>query len=214
MKKLIYTAVLFIAFQSFSQTKLISHKSHSGNNNLFKISVENNLFDISGSNFGEAPMRIIKNAQLDTLVFIDNDKVVMITSEYCKDQFGSKIVTISNGKDERPSNELGVFWKSGKDTLVNHPLFSRKNSLDSIKKVLTEEYFFKNNIEDVVIIGHESNYHNTIKSKKEKKKTTPFLGTLTMDTKTLTLFSLLLISSVLSFILWKQQQTKLRTEKS
>lgn len=214
MKKLIGTAILLVAFTSFSQTKLISHKSHGGDNAHFRVSVENNLFDISGSNFGEAPMRIVKNAQLDTLIFIENDKVVMITSEYCKDQFGSKIVTISNGKDERPSNELGVIWKLGKDTLVNHPLFSRKNSLDSIKKVLTEEYFFKNKIEDVVFIGHESNFQNNIKNKKEKKKTVPFLGVLTIENKKMNLLLLLLVSSVLSFILWKKNQSKLRTEKS
>lgn len=150
-----------IATSGFCQTKLISHKSHSGSMATFGMAVENNLFDIGESNFGEYPYRTIVTSQLDSVIFISEDKAVMITSEHCSSQHISIQDTIDNDK---------IFWQAGRDTVLNHQLFSQRHSLDSIKTVLKTKYNFRNEIDKVVFIGYDNDKKALRKENRKKKK--------------------------------------------
>ncbi len=178
MRKIIPLTILLFSAYSFSQTKLISYRSHSGNTSFFKEAVEKNLFDMGLSNMGEVPIRRVTNAQLDTVIYVSPNKSVMVTSEYC-DTFPLMQYTDSLTSDSVFENYKirgSRFWKAGKDTLYSHPLFSKKNKLDSIKHVLKHEYNFRNDIEDVIFIG----FDNESKVSKEKKKKK---GTITVGYK-------------------------------
>ena len=151
MRRLLCVFSLFLCVQfCFSQTKLIAHKRHSGTD--FHYALSNNTSDIKDSNFGEAPTRLIKTANLDSVIYIDDKKAIMVTSGYCREM--------------RVIDSMSV-WKPGRDTVYNHDLFSRKHQLDSIKQVLKTEYNFKNDIDKVVFIGYDNGKKVTKRKKKE-----------------------------------------------
>jgi len=183
---------------SFSQTKLISHKSHSGSDSNFRIALEKNLFDIGDSNLGDVPYREVKNAQLDTVIYISKGKSVMKTSEYCKIE--NKYNRINEDKS------LGNFWKKGTDTLLNHPLFSKKHSLDSIKNVLKQQFHFKNDIDKVIFIG----FDNKAEKKKKKKSGMALNNDSNFDfpSKPLLVLCLVLLSSIVVYFTWKTTMYK------
>lgn len=156
MKNILFLLLAFSIGQA--QTKLISHKSHSGTNATFRIAVTNNLFDIENSNLGVAPERLVRKAVLDTVIFISKEKQIMITSEFCE------IKNIYSNKTE--SN----LWRAGKDTVHHHELFSNQHALDSIKQVLKNQFYFRNNIDKVVFIGFDNK-----KKKKNSKSDIPML---------------------------------------
>ncbi len=72
--------LLFISIFANSQTKLISHKSHSGSDESFAFALENDLFE--GDNLGLGRMEIQEVTNLDSIVYISNDKVIAYTSNY------------------------------------------------------------------------------------------------------------------------------------
>ncbi len=144
--KLITTVFILFFFNSFGQTKMISHKSHSGSNTTFSNSIKMNLFNIGESNFGMAPERFVRNSNLDTVKLLSPHVAVMITSETCFREDYSR---------NKSSMEL---WSAGSDTVFDHPVFNSKNSLDQIKTKLKNEYYFSNSIDNVVFIGFEGKY--------------------------------------------------------
>lgn len=173
MKQLLSILMLAgAASAGFSQTKLISHKSHSGSMATFGMAVENNLFDIGASNFGEYPYRTIVTSQLDSVIFLSKDKAVMITSEYCSSQHISIQDTIGDDKK---------LWQAGRDTVLNHQLFSQRHSLDSIKTVLKTQYNFQNEIDKVVFIGYD-NDKKALRKENRKKKKKSIIPVITNDT--------------------------------
>ncbi|MCD6066672.1 MAG: cell wall anchor protein [Bacteroidetes bacterium] len=131
---------LFMTTISLAQTKKIAWKSHSGSAATFSAAFENELFDMNFSNFGMAPTKIVKNAKLDSVIFISDHKAIMVTSEYCYDRY-EKTTTL---------------WEAGKDTVIDHPLFSRQHSLDSIKNVVKHHYYFRNPVDSVKFIGFDN----------------------------------------------------------
>jgi hypothetical protein len=142
MRLLIICLICLTSNSLLAQTKVIAFKSHSGNMANFKIALEENLFDIDNSNFGQAPQRDVKTAQLDSVIFISDSVTLLVTSEYCKRQ----------GQDEKEAR----LWRPGKEKLINNPLFSRNHSLDSIKGVISQEYGFRNSVDKVVFIGYDN----------------------------------------------------------
>ncbi len=157
MKNLSLLLILSFCFQyGIAQTKLIAYKRHSGSN--FSYALTSNPNDIASSNFGMRMEPRVKNAQLDTVIFIDKERAIMITSEYCKDEFWI---------ESKENN--ATLWKAGRDTVYNHPLFSQQHNLDGIKKILKEKYHFKNDIDKVIFIGYDNK-----KSRKKKSDFTLF----------------------------------------
>jgi len=160
IKNLLTIFCLLTSLHLFSQTKLISHKSHSGSTANFATALESNLFDIKDSNFGVAPIREIKKAQLDSLIFLSDTSVIMVTSEVCG--------WIENGIPAKKQKINGQkLWTAGKDTVFHHQLFTRNNSIEKIKKKLKKEYFFKNPIDSVKFINHEIPEKEKEKEKKQ-----------------------------------------------
>lgn len=180
MKKIILL-LFFASFSSSGQTKLIAFKSHSGNSVYFLNSISENLFESNFSNLGDAPERRVINSKLDTVIFLDEHKSVIVTSEFCR-EFHS-----NNTTD----------WKPGKDTLINNPVFIISN-LDSIKSNLKKDYYFRNNIDSVVFLKYDAKkktYKNITPKTKKVKKQKP------KETKNsnVPIFGFVLISSAVGF---------------
>jgi len=144
---LLILAILLYSY-SFAQTNLIFHKSHSGSKSTFANTFPNRL-----SNFGAYPVQRVQQAVLDSVIYISDSTAVMITSNYCpkenrslnQDQYGKNIRT-----------QYGYVWSEGRDTVLFHPLFSRQHALDSIRKVLREAYYFKNDIDSTTFVGYDN----------------------------------------------------------
>jgi hypothetical protein len=151
----IFSLVIFCSGIS-GQTRDIAFKSHSGSKENYKAYLENTLFGSELSNFGMAPQRIIKTAKLDSVIFISDTVAVMVTSKYCTDRY---------------NHDSTSLWRAGKDTVFNHPLFTRKHSLDSIRYTLKKQYHFRNNMDSVSFIGYDNEARP--QSDKPKKNETP-----------------------------------------
>jgi hypothetical protein len=139
MKKLIFTCLaIFFGNLLFAQTKIIAYKSHSGNMANFENAIFENKFDANFSNLGVVPQRQIMDASLDSVIIIDENKSVLITSSVCKFRHSEK-------------SEL---WKPGRDTVYKHKLFSKRN-VDSVKSILKRQYYFKNNMDSVIFLEYD-----------------------------------------------------------
>lgn len=135
------TFAFCVAASSLSaQTKLIAHKSHSGTVESFRLAYENNSPELENTNFGAAPERTVVTASLDSLIFISDSLAVMVTSKFC---------------EKRNSSESKL-WRAGRDTVRNHPLFSKQHALDSIKNILERRYHFKNSVDRIKFIGYDN----------------------------------------------------------
>lgn len=164
--KLLLSFFLLLSGTAFSQTKLIFHKSHSGSAASFKTTLLANP-----GNFGVAPIRQIQHAVLDTLQYLPDGRVVMVTSEYCTFDEYHRRYNEREEKDQRKNfNKRNAdLWQAGRDTLVNHSLFSRRHELDNIKDSLENAYFFQNDVDSVVFIGYD-NHWTKWRRKVERKK--------------------------------------------
>lgn len=107
--------IVFCVF-GYSQTKLISHKSHSGSNENFRIAFENNLFDIENSNFGEMRYDVVDVNITDSVVKISENKIVVFSTEYTE-RYNRKTQKKCS-KDERT--------RLLKDTIIIVPKSKRK----------------------------------------------------------------------------------------
>lgn len=148
MKTILAIVLLVFTGTAFSQTKLIFHKSHSGSSASFVKTINSNY-----SNFGRAPVREVKNAMLDSVIYLSDSSAIMVTSEYCVRK-GDYSPAETEGTTK--TRNQGKLWRAGRDTVYNHPLFSRKHSLDSIKMIVATEYYFKNSIDDVRFVGYDN----------------------------------------------------------
>jgi hypothetical protein len=137
--KLAIIFILSAASFCHAQTKWIAHKSHSGSRSSFHRSLKMNP-----SNFGMAPQRFVRNANLDSVILISEKVAVMVTSETCHyEDF--------DGRGKSNSN----VWRAGRDTVYNHELFNAEKSSKEIRRILKEKYFFANPSEKVVLIGFD-----------------------------------------------------------
>lgn len=159
MKTILITFLLVCTGTAFSQTKLIFHKSHSGLRTSFVKSINGNY-----SNFGKAPIREVKNAMLDSVIFLTDTSAVMVTSEYCtrKGEYSP-----AEFEGTAKTRNRGKLWYAGRDTVYNHPLFSHKHALDSIRFAVKTEYYFKNDIDSTRFVGYDNAASNTQKVVKQ-----------------------------------------------
>ncbi|KQK24698.1 hypothetical protein AR438_16075 [Chryseobacterium aquaticum] len=136
---LIQFIMLLWSCKAFSQTKLISYKSHSGDMKYFEKSIVEDSYNVNYSNLGVAPERFVTNSKLDSVIIINDKKSVMVTSLFCKNR--------RNGNTEK--------WKAGRDTVYNHAIFSSEN-IDSVKNILRRDYNFQNDIDSTVFLKYDS----------------------------------------------------------
>lgn len=175
MKQLLTVILFFSCVAGFGQTKLISHKSHSGNVDDFAFAVENNLFDIGDSNFGEPPHRMVKKYTIDSVISLPDKKTVIISSE-------KKIIEYLRYSGEKNEIKDTISFIPGRDTVYNHPLFSKIHSLDSVKTVLGMKNGFPGRSqEEVQFIGYDNKAEKyadenkkEVKKKNNKKGAAPF----------------------------------------
>jgi hypothetical protein len=146
MKLLFIVCCSLLMAPVMAQTKKIAYKSHSGAQSNFATALDERLFDMDHSNFGVAPTELVRHAQLDSVIFICDSVAIMVTSEQC--------LRISRHNREKLGEPR--LWKPGKIEVKNHPLFSRKHSLDSIRNVIRTLYNFQNPIEKVVFVGYDN----------------------------------------------------------
>jgi hypothetical protein len=154
MKKLILAFLVAFATIGNAQTKLISHKSHSGSNETFALAVENDLFDIGESDFGLWSMEIEDVVKLDSVIYISENKVIRVSSEY----------TLRYRTGRKQQCTKPELTKIRKDTVVIKPKSVRKGL--TIKELKTNSDFLKtyNDTSQTVYNGFDD------KSKKEKTK--------------------------------------------
>lgn len=141
MNKIIFTIAFFGCIFLQAQTKLIQHRSHSGNDAEFVYAYTCEA--IPNSNLGVAPTRFVRTAQLDSLIFINDSVAIMATSRYCNEDYS-------------PIEEKSL-WRAGRDSIFHHPLFSKQHQLDKIKLTIKNDYNFRNKINEVIFIGYDNN---------------------------------------------------------
>lgn len=140
MKNLSFLAVLllFTTSQVNAQTKLISYKSHSGDMKYFEKSIVENSNNTNYSNLGIRPERYVTSSKLDSVIIIDDEKSVIVTSKTCK----------------MTDFDVTQKWRPGRDTVYNHQVFSDKN-IENMKKTLKETYNFQNDIDSTVFLKYD-----------------------------------------------------------
>ncbi|WEK69838.1 MAG: hypothetical protein P0Y62_18780 [Candidatus Chryseobacterium colombiense] len=178
---LIHFAVLLLSGHVSAQTKLISYKSHSGNMEYFEKNIVEDSYNTNYSNLGVAPERYVVNSKLDSVLIIDDNKSVIVTSVFCKNR--------------RTSNTEK--WKPGRDTVYNHAIFSSQN-IDSVKNVLRRNYNFQNDLDSTVFLKYDkkTKQYKPIPSKK-KIKTAEING---LKSKEEMLYYIVISIAVLAFV--------------
>lgn len=143
MKTFLITLLLTFNGAAFSQTKLIFHKSHSGSHTSFVKSINGN-----SSNFGVLREPDVKTAELDSVIYLTDTSAIMVTKVCPRYPIYQQL------GDEKQG--LNGNWHPGRDTVYFHPLFSKKHALDSIRMVVSTEYFFRNDIDSTKFIGYDN----------------------------------------------------------
>lgn len=77
MKTLITVVACLFSITVFSQTKLISFRSHSGSNTNFRKAVDKNMFDIGHSNFG-----IVERETIDSVIMESKNRIIVVRNIY------------------------------------------------------------------------------------------------------------------------------------
>ncbi|HEV7783419.1 MAG TPA: hypothetical protein VGO58_19225 [Chitinophagaceae bacterium] len=149
--------LLFISLFSFAgssllaQTKEIAFKSHSGNMENFKVTINNELFDNEDGGFGLPPPKEVKTYKLDSVIYVSDTVSVKVIREYVQDR-------------NEPASKAR-FIGSRKDTLYSDPLLGRKHALDSIKTELGKLGSYVNPVSETIFFGYDNK-----RPKKEKDK--------------------------------------------
>ncbi len=139
-----FLALLFVSTVGFAQTKLISHKSHSGSSQNFSKAYKNNLFNLRQSNFGHpGNMNILV---VDTIIAL-NEFVTLV-------KYRESNICHRFGTDYKTLTEDDFIHKT--DTLKNDHIFFKQNSEKKIKasnSSFVGNSWYSNPIEQVVFIG-------------------------------------------------------------
>lgn len=141
MKPLFLFVFFLTSLLCQSQTKIIAHKSHSGSNKSFIKAYKNNLFDIKRSNFGLPYSR--KIIVLDKVVALNDSLTVLFLREsnVCY-QFLPKYTDLKKSD-----------FTSKTDTIKNHKIYKKSNTVAFIKSSKVWITLFDNPINDVKFIG-------------------------------------------------------------
>ncbi|MBB6371499.1 hypothetical protein [Chryseobacterium shigense] len=186
MKTTFNFLALLISISFFSQTKLIAFKSHSGHLENFNTAVSENLFDTNTSNLGVIPQKFVKDAKLDSVIILNEEESILVTSSAHK--------RVLKGATRE--------WRPGRETVYNHGLFSKKN-IDSVKTVLKRDYHFVNDMDSVVFMEYDKESKSYKKfrpstAKPEKERSGKTKGGL--------LLGILMISGASGFYSWKRNK--------
>ena len=192
MKSILTIALTTFAFLSFAQTDIIEMRSRNASLKKYERTVKSDRSDHVASNFGMAPTRIVTNAVLDSVKCISDTVAIMYTSNYCTRGYHPRLEPVQFDPNQQPSEtqkpervygnpRIGNLWQPGADTVVNHPLFTRNNSLDSVKQVIDASYNFNLPSDSIEFIGFEkaevfSNEKSNDKVKRKRQKKNSVYG--------------------------------------
>ena len=123
MKALILVAACLFSMTCFGQTKLISHRSHSGTDADFRIALEGDLFDIANSNFGNPSAYIDK---IDTVILKGKNKMIVFRKRY------TEILGTNRIYNKRCVRDTV--------TIITAAQFFKANSIDSLKVEIRKVY--------------------------------------------------------------------------
>ncbi|WP_143754080.1 hypothetical protein [Chryseobacterium sp. 52] len=190
MKTICSFFALILSTFLFSQTKLIAFKSHSGNSENFSTAVSGNLFDANFSNLGVAPERYIKDAKLDSVIILNEEESILVTSS------ARKVVPTGVKRE----------WQPGREVVRNSALFSKKN-IDSVKSVLKRDYYFVNDMDSVVFVEYDQQNKSYKEIKSAKPKSKPKKEKSEKAPRGL-LLGILMLSGASGFYSWKKNKKK------
>lgn len=186
MKTLITIVLTTISIFSFAQTDIIEMRSRNASLKKYNRTLENKSCDHVASNFGMAPLPKVRTAVLDSVKVLSDSTAVVYTSNYC--MRGIRTLEPLNWYDStgRELNEpiriysnprVGHLWQPGADTVLNHPIFTQRHSLDSVKNVIDRDYNFNLPSDSIEFIGFDNTQVNSnenavqpVKHKRKKKK--------------------------------------------
>lgn len=212
MRPLFISLLCTVTAVSFAQTKKIAFKSHSGSDKNFSIALENNLFNMDESNFGLPSPKVVFTKTLDSVICLADNITVLVITNYSTETFPLKGKPVKAG--------------SAYDTVYNHPLFSQKHSLDSIRRVLKIQNEYQNLVQKIVFVGFDNKKPKKAKrnelllpvlvnnnssdnnnySAPDRNEYAPF------DTSVVCIVGAILILSLLSgFVAWKYAQFRQAT---
>ena len=142
MKINTFILVLLLSALSHAQTKVIAHKSHSGSKATFKKAYQRNLFDLNQSNFG-----LPDNKNIYIL-----DKVVALNDSITLLQIRESVVCYPFNMNYKKLKKSD--FKTRTDTLKNHKIFNKKNTISFIKSAKRPyRVWFSNPIDSVAFVG-------------------------------------------------------------
>jgi hypothetical protein len=158
-------AVILCSYLSFAQTDIIEMRSRGASLKKYE-----HLSKIKGSyhvpsNFGMAPEPLVKTAVLDSIKVISDSSAVVFTSNYCTRGYYPEPELVLFDSNGRQLNEprkvyrnprVGHLWQPGADTVINHPIFTQRHSLDSIKDVIDRDYHFNLPSDSITFIGFDN----------------------------------------------------------
>ena len=188
----------------FSQTKLISHKSHSGSNENFRVSVEENLFDIGDSNFGKITNEYTENYEkIDTIIKISNTKIVRVKSNYY--QVFERTDKSKVGKLEYLNMVRDTITVENANLISNDKLKTlAKTERKNIKTIDTNKV--------IIVNFKEKSLKEVNQEKRKAKKKKAILPIVeskpNFPSKPLLIFALISLTSLVAFFTWKTTNYK------
>jgi hypothetical protein len=153
MKKLTLVIACLITIQSFAQTDIIELRSRNASLKKYALARVDEGDHVT-SNFGVVAMEEVRNSVLDSVKCISDTKIVMYTSD-CENFMVPFYRSTESGLTFQDGYQQ-VVWRPGADTVENHPLFSNRHSLDSIKMILDRDYYFRLPADSVKFIGFDN----------------------------------------------------------
>lgn len=181
MRSLFLSLLSLLCMTGFSQTKKIAFKSHSGSAENFSIALENDLFDMDNSNFGNPPDRY-----LDSVILIEDSVAVLV----------SRQEPFENAKARR-------------DTLRSQPLFMKGNKVDSIRKRVRSITWFNNHVDSIKFIGFDVTKQKSKRNELPLGNITNNNNNRSFDGQVVLIAGLLLVLSLLAgLISWRLYDQK------
>ncbi|MDG1331886.1 MAG: hypothetical protein P8P74_06130 [Crocinitomicaceae bacterium] len=184
MKYLLCPLLICTAVLAFGQTDIIEMKSRNASLKKYERVSKIKMGDHVASNFGMAPMPEVKTAVLDSVKVLSDSTAVVYTSEYCTRGYPllhiDPIYVDSNGREINepirtyPNPRVGHLWRPGADTVLNHPIFTQRHALDSVKDVIDRDYHFNLPSDSITFIGFDNGHgvsnKDAVKDAKHKRE--------------------------------------------
>jgi hypothetical protein len=182
MKHSIFIFTFLINFGFLSQTPNVFHKRLGGSHEDFYEVLSEKSALIRRSNFGLPPTIKVKRAIIDSIIVMNDSTVIVITSHKFTQEFALSDYAFSEQEDAFVCSDSMLIksleydstgnWKPGRDTLVNHLLFTSKLSCIDILNKITQDYRIQNLYEHpITFIGFDCN----TKDKRTKRSLISFL---------------------------------------